>query len=272
MSDNLERPILREDYDHMPRETYAGLGYATHRFADFIPVADGADQFALRQSIESSGLIEPIVLFEGAILDGRHRYAACQKVGVEPRFITFEGTEEDALKFVLAKNIARRNLTTAQKLSLREKLAPEIERLRTVAAERMLGGTPSLPGGEGGKVAEQVGKMLGLSKATVERADAVQRIAETNSQANEFLQDMLAGNIGVKTAYEKARSVSDDLDREAKASAPPTTDKLRATLVNNIKKAVDLLVGYDPGLLGGTYVPELDELHDWVSQAYDGTL
>lgn len=264
----IERPYLKEEHDSMPDEKYVGLGYATHRYADYIPVADDKDQFALRQSIQEIGLLEPIVLFEGAILDGRHRYKACTVTGVEPRFVEFEGDEEAALQFVLARNIARRQLTTIQKLNLREKLVPEITRLREAAQARMQSGTPSLPGGEGGKVAEQIGQMVGLSKATVERADAVQRIAASTPEAEEFLTEMLAGNIGVKTAYEKARSVSEDLDREAKAQAPPSADKQRAVLIANIQKAVDLLCGYDVGLLEGVYVEALDELEVWVTSAY----
>lgn len=265
----IERPYLKEEHDSMPQETYAGLGYATHRYADYVPVADDKDQFALRQSITEIGLLEPIVLFEGAILDGRHRYKACQVVGVEPRFTEFEGDEEQALQFVLARNVARRQLTTIQKLNLREKLVPEIARLKAAAQERQALGQVLV---EGGRVDEAVAEMIGVSRETQRQYDAVKKIAEVNPEAQEFLQEMLAGNIGVEKAYKQTKaSVSDELDREAKAQAPPSLDKQRATLIANIQKAVDLLCGYDPLLLDGMYIEALDELEVWVSSAYSLT-
>lgn len=272
MSD-LERPILKSDFDNMPRETYQGLGYPTHRFADFIPVADGADQFALRESIGAIGLIDPIMLFEGAILDGRHRYAACVKVGVEPRFVEFEGDEEAALSYVLAKNIARRNLTTVQKLNLRDKLTPEIERLRAKAAENQAGGA-SVSRDTKVDVLAQTAEMVGLGRATVARADAVKAMAEDNPEVQDFLEDMLAGNIGIKTAYDKAKQVStsDALDALAKKdSSKVDTNKQRATLLGNINKAHDLLINWDPGLLewNDAAADKLSELVDWCAEAYN---
>ena len=270
MSDNLERPTLKADYDNMPRETYTGLGYPTHRFADFIPVADGADQFALRASIESIGLVEPIMLFEGAILDGRHRYAACQKVGVEPRFVEFEGDEEAALQYVLARNVARRNLTTVQKLSLRDKLTPEIERIRQAAAERKSPGQLGIPG-DSIDVLTETAKMVGLGRATVARADAVKALAEVSPEAKDFLADMMVGNIGVKTAYERAKAFDPaEIDRMAKKDASLTdANKMRAVLASAISKARTSLVDWDFYVLKPDWevADDLADLKRWIEEA-----
>ncbi len=269
---NLERPILREDFDNMPTETYAGLGYATHRFADFIPVADDKDQYALRQSITDIGLLEPIVLFEGAILDGRHRYKACCVVGIEPRFTEFEGNEEQALQFVLAKNIARRQLSTVQKLTLREKLMPEIARLKVAAQARMEAGTAPSQGG--GRVVEAVADMIGVGTTTIKQFDAVKRMAEDSPEADEFLQDMLAGKIGVEKAYKQAKAVtfdSDELDREAqKEAAKVDPAKQKAALESAIQKAYDLVINWDPfqaRSLGYDTRDQIEELAVWFDDA-----
>ena len=50
------------------------------------------------ESIRENGWYdwEQILLIDGAILDGRHRYEAANIVGVEPTFKEFEGTVADA--------------------------------------------------------------------------------------------------------------------------------------------------------------------------------
>jgi ParB-like chromosome segregation protein Spo0J len=274
---DLERPILREDFDNLPREVYAGLGYATHRFADFIPVADDKDQYALRESIKTVGLLDEIVLFEGAILDGRHRYKACQVVGVEPRFREFDGDEEAALQFVLAKNVARRQLSTIQKLTLREKLMPEIERLRAKARANQAAGTSVQDRTEAvGRVADEVGKMIQVGKTTQHQFDAVRAIAAEHEEADTFLQDMLAGNIGVEKAYKaaKAVSISDQLDALAKQDTSKSDAmKQKAALAANIKKAHDLVINADPGILTPDFElnEKLFDLLEWLKEAYDYT-
>lgn len=57
----------------------------------------------------------PIVLYEGQILDGRHRYEAAIKADVEPDFVEFEGTFDAAVNYVTSENVARRHLSNAEK-------------------------------------------------------------------------------------------------------------------------------------------------------------
>ena len=37
-------------------------------------------------SIQEDGLMDPITIWRGEVIDGRHRYAACAEAGVERRF------------------------------------------------------------------------------------------------------------------------------------------------------------------------------------------
>ena len=60
--------------------------YEIHELAALIPEMS-ADEFrGLCDDIRTNGLIEPIVLYEDRVLDGRHRYRACIETGIEPRF------------------------------------------------------------------------------------------------------------------------------------------------------------------------------------------
>jgi ParB-like chromosome segregation protein Spo0J len=76
-----------------------------------IPSADEDELQDLTDDIRTHGLIDPIVLFEGMILDGRNRAAACERAGVAPRYVHFGGGREDALILVISHNLKRRHLT-----------------------------------------------------------------------------------------------------------------------------------------------------------------
>ena len=76
-----------------------------------MPSADEDELQNLTDDIRARGLLDPIVLFEKRILDGRNRAAACESAGVAPRYVEFEGTREEALMFVVSHNLKRRHLT-----------------------------------------------------------------------------------------------------------------------------------------------------------------
>jgi hypothetical protein len=69
------------------------------------------------------GLNQNITLYEGQIIDGRNRYAACQKVGFPiDNFITqYEGS--DPIGYVISANLRRRHLNTGQRAMIAAKLA-----------------------------------------------------------------------------------------------------------------------------------------------------
>ena len=86
-----------------------------HDLADQLPMMSNLEFDSLKEDIKENGLEEPIMLFEGKILDGRNRYRACLEVAVEPVFKEFEGDREEAEKFSASSNLMRRHLTKSQK-------------------------------------------------------------------------------------------------------------------------------------------------------------
>jgi hypothetical protein len=82
-----------------------------HPICLLMPSADEDELQSLTDDIGAHGLIAPIVLFEGMILDGRNRAAACERAGIAPRYVLFEGGREDALILVVSHNLKRRHLT-----------------------------------------------------------------------------------------------------------------------------------------------------------------
>jgi hypothetical protein len=88
--------------------------YTRHFLSAAWPNMSAEDHQALRDSITSSGLREPIVLLNGEILDGWQRYTACLAECIEPRFVEFEG--DDPADFVRDKH-TRRPLSLTQRLT-----------------------------------------------------------------------------------------------------------------------------------------------------------
>src|SRR5580693_4242697 len=82
-----------------------------HPICLLMPSADEDELHSLTDDIRAHGLLDPIVLFEKRILDGRNRAAACESAGRQPRYVEFEGTREEALMFVVSHNLKRRHLT-----------------------------------------------------------------------------------------------------------------------------------------------------------------
>lgn len=92
-----------------------------HDLAGIFPLIAG-DEFAdLVASIKLNGQREPIVLFDGKILDGRNRYRACLAAKVEPVFEDYTGA--DPLGYVIDLNIRRRHLNEAQRSLVGARLA-----------------------------------------------------------------------------------------------------------------------------------------------------
>lgn len=75
------------------------------------PKMKEADFAALVEDIRLHGQMDPGVIFEGQVLDGWHRYRACEIVGVEYRSSEFDG--EDPRAFVISKNRHRRHESAA---------------------------------------------------------------------------------------------------------------------------------------------------------------
>jgi len=92
------------------------MGLEFHLWASLFPLADGTRLAALGQDIRKDGQMEPIVLYEGKILDGRNRYRACVLIGATPKLINFEelDTDEDPLTYMVRRNVRERYLGKGQ--------------------------------------------------------------------------------------------------------------------------------------------------------------
>jgi|GEM_PF-3693596 len=161
--------------------------YEYHPLARFFPMLPTTEFELLKRSIQQVGLLEPITLYDGKILDGRNRYEACQAIGVEPVVRSLDDGV-DPLDLVMAANMRRRHLSEGQKVQI---------------FFDAYGPSESLPSGtrtdlplerEVPEVTRQsVADITGTSWETVSRIEAVQ-------DDEEIKEKLRAGEIGATAA------------------------------------------------------------------------
>ena len=157
--------------------------YEFHPYADLFPMLD-KDSIgfkALIEDIKVNRQYEPVLLYEGKILDGRNRYNACQHLGKD--VLTRDYTGTDPIGFVLSVNLHRRHLNTSQRAFVAVKLATF-----THGGDRSK--TPI-----GGLTDAAAAKLLNVGERSVERARQVLAKGDPS-----LIQQVEQGQISVTAA------------------------------------------------------------------------
>jgi len=93
--------------------------YELHPACSTLPKMAADEYAALCTSIRAGfDPLHPVLLFDGMILDGRHRYQACVDEDVKPVFT--EWTGDDPFDFVLREHLARRSWKSQEQKALVE--------------------------------------------------------------------------------------------------------------------------------------------------------
>lgn len=134
-----------------------------HEVATIFPPMGEMEFAHFVADIEQRGLQEPIWRYQGKIIDGVHRYRACQQLGREPTYREWDGVGS-LVAFVVSLNLERRHLTSSQKamiaLNVEQQFAKE-------AHQRMQAGVKVDPvqffGQGSGRASDQAAKMTGTN-------------------------------------------------------------------------------------------------------------
>ncbi len=89
------------------------MNYTQHPLSAAYPAMPKQDFAALVDDIRAHGQHDAVTLYEGMVLDGWHRYRACEQIGIPCRIDEFAGSDPAA--FVISKNTHRRQLTESQR-------------------------------------------------------------------------------------------------------------------------------------------------------------
>jgi ParB-like chromosome segregation protein Spo0J len=186
------------------------MNYEAHEYAELFPLATDAELAGMAADIKARGLMNPIILLDGRILDGRNRYAACAAAGVEPQFREYAG--RDPLGDVVAWDLHRRQLTVGQRAAVALKLKPMLE----VRAKRRMSdgakGVANLP--HPGKSRDQAAAAVGVSGRTVQDLEAVQQAAP------ELAAKGASGEMTVHAARRKVKAKKKEVTERKEGSQP----------------------------------------------------
>ena len=182
----------------------------------------------LKEDVSGFGLRHPITLYQGKILDGRHRYRACLELGLEPTFQNWQGGSA-VVEFVIGENLHRRHLDASQKAMVAAN-AMEYHKMEAKARQKEQSkswidndiaaiikqepGQVSLPGmlttqpsvvvpfpSAAGKATEAAAKEVGVSRAYVEQAVFVK-----DHGTPEDVQEVLEGVASVKAKASEVKA------------------------------------------------------------------
>jgi hypothetical protein len=181
----------------------------SHDICKIFPAMDDEEFRALADDIVKHGLREPIWLYEGLILDGRHRYRVCEEFGIEPKFREYEGG--DPVGFVVSMNLRRRHLTESQRAAVAAEIANLGEGRPPTKKE-----TPPIGGVSQAKAAE----MLNVGTKSVERAKKV-----ITKGTPKLIEAVRSGEVHVSAAAEIVDLSPAEQDKAVEAGTVPRAAK-----------------------------------------------
>jgi ParB-like chromosome segregation protein Spo0J len=206
----------------MTEETKAPKAYEFHPYADLFPPLD-KDSIgfkALTEDIRAHRQYEPVILFEGKILDGRNRYRACQHLGRDVVTRDYVGT--DPIGFVLSVNLHRRHLNTSQRAMVAAKLT-SLEKGANQHSE--------------GTSIEVASKLLNVGRASIERARQVLAHGDPS-----LIEEVEQGKTSVTDAAKKPEEPEDP--KEPQAPKKPDPAKV-FSIINKFMAALKELKDHD---------------------------
>ena len=240
------RPKVGPPSDAKPRHVLQAL--EVHPLAQHVPLMSEDEYAQFRESVKQhGGLQHPIVLYEGKILDGRHRDRACRELGIPRPTELYTGADPEG--FVIIENVMRRQLTLTvdQRVALIAKIRGpqwEAEAKARVKAHQFgaKDNTASLKSSEPGKADKSP-----ASLKSSERGKVAQQIASeadvSTYKAEQALKALKSGQIDA--VIEKKKSL-----KQAAKSAPskPRTSSKQEIPVEPIdrlhKKWRGFIVGF----------------------------
>jgi len=205
-----------------------------HPIGKLLPAMTDEEYAFVKADIQRRGLRDPILLLDGQVLDGWHRYRICLELRIRPKFRAV-GRGADALAEVVSRNLARRQLSPGQRYGVLLRIAaqyPEIQAsldaVKQDARQRQVGGVPLVRQ----RSSSLIGQMAGVSHATVERVDRLRRLSP------DLFDEMIDGRATLTEAIHLAATEARRKRQDALCRPPGLTPEIRV-LHGDFRKVLD---------------------------------
>jgi hypothetical protein len=211
-----------------------------HPLANLFPEMTPAEFAGLKADVEAHGQRDPVWLYRGEIIDGKHRYRVCRELGRPVLVRDYTPAEgESPVRFVVSLNLHRRHLDSSQRAAVAVDMMPLLE---AEAKERQRRG-----GSEGGKRSAESRQGKGKPKVgqTVDTPStsnppagrATEQAAQLLGTNRQYIHDAKNLKDHAPTLFEQVRSgrkTVAEAKREHKADC-----ERRKQIDNNRAKGVD---------------------------------
>lgn len=158
------------------------MSFPIHAAAAAFPAISDDELRDLANDIERHGQLVPIEIYQGQVIDGRHRQEACKMAKVEPEYVDVDLGGRTPEEYVWSLNGTRRHLTASQRAAIAADLVPHYreqakERLKTStggAEPRPVAKMPQAEkhgeNGKKGRATEHAASVAGVSERHVRDA------------------------------------------------------------------------------------------------------
>lgn len=189
-------------------------------FQSLIPPLSEDEYRLLEKSILAEGVREPLITWNGTIIDGHNRYAICDEHSIKFKTVEREFASRDAAKIWIIENqFGRRNLSAYDRSVLALQLEPlyaaEAKRKQTASLKRGSETPVSQNSDEREPIRtdEQLAKLAGTSRDTIRKVKVIEaEAAKGNETAIEARNAVKSGDKSIHRAYTEVRPKADKAD------------------------------------------------------------
>lgn len=150
-------------------------------FERCLPMLSTTEYNELEKSICKNGLLSPILIWNGTIIDGHNRYKICKSHRIE-NIITKEmsfSSKCEAIEWILRNQLGRRNLTDFQRnevaLKYEEVIAEQMKQKQISGLKKGNEAPlrPNEPNGEATTKRKELAKIAGTSEGSIQRSKLI---------------------------------------------------------------------------------------------------